>query len=46
MTEAPLALSPKALVTDVLHLMVERGIGHVPIVEDKTGFWVSSLKRT
>ncbi|PWG16489.1 DUF294 nucleotidyltransferase-like domain-containing protein [Salibaculum griseiflavum] len=34
MTEAPLALSPKALVTDVLHLMVERGIGHVPIVED------------
>ncbi|OAN81790.1 histidine kinase [Jannaschia sp. EhC01] len=33
MTRAPLTLSPKALVTDVLHLMVERGIGHVPIVE-------------
>jgi CBS domain-containing protein len=33
MTQAPLALGPKALVTDVLHLMVERGIGHVPIVE-------------
>ncbi|NBD30624.1 MAG: CBS domain-containing protein [Alphaproteobacteria bacterium] len=33
MTEAPLTLDPKALVTDVLHLMVERGIGHVPIVE-------------
>ncbi|MEO1556017.1 MAG: DUF294 nucleotidyltransferase-like domain-containing protein [Pseudomonadota bacterium] len=34
MTEAPLTLGPKALVTDVLHLMVERGIGHIPIVED------------
>ncbi|GAB5448881.1 DUF294 nucleotidyltransferase-like domain-containing protein [Gymnodinialimonas sp.] len=33
MTRAPLALGPTALVTDVLHLMVERGIGHVPIVE-------------
>lgn len=33
MTPSPLTLGPKALVTDVLHLMVERGIGHVPIVE-------------
>ncbi|MDW3181250.1 DUF294 nucleotidyltransferase-like domain-containing protein [Roseobacter sp.] len=33
MTEHPLTLGPTALVTDVLHLMVERGIGHVPIVE-------------
>lgn len=33
MTQAPLTLGPKALVTDVLHLMVERGIGHVPITE-------------
>ncbi len=33
MTENPLTLGPKALVTDVMHLMVERGIGHVPIVE-------------
>ncbi|MDR9428402.1 MAG: DUF294 nucleotidyltransferase-like domain-containing protein [Salibaculum sp.] len=33
MTGAPLTLGPKALVSDVLHLMVERGIGHVPIVE-------------
>ncbi|HKL70030.1 DUF294 nucleotidyltransferase-like domain-containing protein [Salibaculum sp.] len=33
MTETPLALNPTALVSDVLHLMVERGIGHVPIVE-------------
>ncbi|WP_299782687.1 DUF294 nucleotidyltransferase-like domain-containing protein [uncultured Roseobacter sp.] len=33
MTEHPLTLGPQALVTDVLHLMVERGIGHVPIVE-------------
>ncbi|MEM9012782.1 MAG: DUF294 nucleotidyltransferase-like domain-containing protein [Pseudomonadota bacterium] len=34
MTAAPLALGPAALGTDVLHTMVERGIGHVPIVED------------
>ncbi len=33
MSDAPLTLGPAALVTDVLHLMVERGIGHVPIVE-------------
>ncbi|MEM9426567.1 MAG: DUF294 nucleotidyltransferase-like domain-containing protein [Pseudomonadota bacterium] len=33
MTENPLTLGPKALVTDVLHLMVERGIGHIPIVD-------------
>ncbi|WP_084863046.1 DUF294 nucleotidyltransferase-like domain-containing protein [Salibaculum halophilum] len=32
MTAAPLTLAPDALVSDVLHLMVERGIGHVPIV--------------
>ena len=36
MTAAPLSLGPKALVTDVLHLMVERGIGHIPIVADET----------
>jgi CBS domain-containing protein len=33
MTPAPLALDPHALVTDVLHLMMEQRIGHVPIVE-------------
>ncbi|MFL4468709.1 DUF294 nucleotidyltransferase-like domain-containing protein [Tateyamaria armeniaca] len=33
MTGDPLTLGPSALVTDVLHLMMERGIGHVPIVE-------------
>ena len=33
MTATRLTLGPKALVTDVLHLMVERGIGHVPIVD-------------
>ena len=33
MTVAPLTHGPKALVTDVLHLMVERGIGHIPIVD-------------
>ncbi|MGC3939546.1 DUF294 nucleotidyltransferase-like domain-containing protein [Roseobacter sp. EG26] len=33
MTTECLTLGPKALVTDVLHLMVERGIGHIPVVE-------------
>ncbi len=33
MTRTQLTLGPKALVTDVLHLMVERGIGHIPIVD-------------
>ncbi|MEL6550281.1 MAG: DUF294 nucleotidyltransferase-like domain-containing protein [Pseudomonadota bacterium] len=33
MTENPLALGPNALVTDVLHLMVEKRIGHIPIVD-------------
>ncbi|MEM9522802.1 MAG: DUF294 nucleotidyltransferase-like domain-containing protein [Pseudomonadota bacterium] len=33
MTTDPLTLGPRALVIDVLHLMVERGIGHVPIVD-------------
>lgn len=36
MTKSPLSLGPKALVTDVLHLMVERGIGHIPIVDGDT----------
>ncbi len=35
MTADPLALGPAALGTDVLHMMVERGIGHVPIVDGK-----------
>ena len=34
MSADPLTLGPQSLVTDVLHLMVERGIGHVPIVEN------------
>lgn len=33
MTADPLALGTDALVTDVLHLMAERRIGHVPIVD-------------
>lgn len=33
MTTAPLTLSPRALGLDVLHLMMEQRIGHVPIVE-------------
>ncbi len=34
MTTGLLTLGPRALGTDVLHLMVERSIGHIPIVED------------
>ena len=34
MTPSPVTLGPNALVCDVLHLMVERGISHVPIVEN------------
>ncbi|MEO0978035.1 MAG: DUF294 nucleotidyltransferase-like domain-containing protein [Pseudomonadota bacterium] len=33
MTRDPLALAPTAIGTDILHLMMERRIGHVPIVE-------------
>ncbi len=33
MTADPLTLGPAALGSDVLHMMMERGIGHVPIVE-------------
>jgi CBS domain-containing protein len=33
MTASPLTLDSSALGTDVLHLMMERGIGHVPIVD-------------
>jgi CBS domain-containing protein len=36
MTRDPLHLSPRAIGSDVLHAMQERGIGHVPIVEDGT----------
>ena len=34
MTADPLALPPQALGTDILHLMLERRIGHVPVTED------------
>lgn len=33
MTPDPLTLPPTALVADVLHVMVERGITHMPVVE-------------
>lgn len=33
MTPAPLSLPPSAIGSDVLHLMMERKIGHVPIVQ-------------
>ncbi|MEY8838775.1 DUF294 nucleotidyltransferase-like domain-containing protein, partial [Cribrihabitans sp. XS_ASV171] len=33
MTPAPLTLSPEAIGSDVLHAMMERHIGHIPIIE-------------
>jgi CBS domain-containing protein len=33
MTADPIALPPTALVADVLHTMVEKGITHMPVVE-------------
>ncbi|MEO1556805.1 MAG: DUF294 nucleotidyltransferase-like domain-containing protein [Pseudomonadota bacterium] len=33
MTPEPLTLSPDALGMDVLHMMMERGIGHIPVVD-------------
>lgn len=33
MTPAPVTLAPDAIGSDVLHLMMERRIGHVPVVE-------------
>ncbi|WP_343082275.1 DUF294 nucleotidyltransferase-like domain-containing protein [Ostreiculturibacter nitratireducens] len=33
MTADPVSLTPDALGSDILHLMLERGIGHLPIVE-------------
>ncbi|WP_372884662.1 DUF294 nucleotidyltransferase-like domain-containing protein [Shimia sp.] len=33
MTTNPVTLSPKAIGSDVLHMMMERKVGHIPIVE-------------
>ncbi|GGB34275.1 histidine kinase [Roseibium aquae] len=35
MTSDPMTLAPSAIGSDVLHLMMERRIGHVPIVEGR-----------
>ena len=34
MTRDPVALSPQSLGSDILHMMLERRIGHLPVVED------------
>lgn len=34
MTPNPMTLAPSAIGSDVLHMMMEHGIGHVPICED------------
>ncbi|MCA2014077.1 DUF294 nucleotidyltransferase-like domain-containing protein [Cereibacter sphaeroides] len=34
MTVDPLTLSPDALGSDILHMMLERSIGHLPVVQD------------
>jgi CBS domain-containing protein len=45
MTRDPVTLPPSALGSDVLHIMLERRIGHLPVVENgalvihKRGFW-------
>ena len=36
MTADPVALPPQALGSDILHMMLERRIGHVPVVQDGT----------
>ena len=33
MTQDPITLAPDALGTDVLHLMMEKGVSHIPIVQ-------------
>jgi len=44
MTPEPFSLSPSALGSDVLHAMLERGIGHLPITE--AGRLVGIVTRT
>ncbi len=34
MTRDPVALTPEALGSDILHIMLERRIGHLPVLED------------
>lgn len=36
MTPDPLSLPPEALGSDILHMMLERRIGHLPVVQDGT----------
>ena len=42
MTREPVTLAPSASGTDVLHTMMERGIGHIPIVRGQTPVGVVS----
>ncbi|MDP1667952.1 putative nucleotidyltransferase substrate binding domain-containing protein [Phaeovulum sp.] len=44
MTAKPISLPPTALGTDILHIMLERKIGHLPIVED--GRFVGMITQT
>ena len=44
MTRDPVTLSPSALGSDVLHIMLERRIGHLPVVED--GMLVGMVTQT
>jgi CBS domain-containing protein len=34
MTQDPVSLTPESLGSDILHIMLERRIGHLPVVED------------
>ena len=44
MTANPISLPPTALGSDILHIMLERKIGHLPIVED--GRFVGMITQT
>ena len=44
MTPDPIALSPNALGSDILHIMLERKIGHLPIVDQ--GRFVGMITQT
>ena len=34
MTPDPISLRPESLGSDILHIMLERRIGHLPVVQD------------
>ena len=45
MTSDPVTLSPTDIGSDVLHVMMERGIGHIPISEGGKLVWCRYANR-